>query len=229
MSEKSMKNIRLLPKSRFEEMYRKLSETINPKPELEFHSAFELLVAVLLSAQCTDKCVNRVTAELWKKVHTPQDYIDMGFTALAEAIHSIGFFNTKAKHILELCRILIERHSGEVPNTFEELTALPGVGVKTANVVLNLWFGKPVIPVDTHIFRVAHRCGLSDAATPEAVEQDLESKTPAKYAKDAHHYLLLHGRYTCKAIKPNCGECPIFSLCKKNEIVSKRKVDSKNK
>ena len=216
MSEKTVKMIRLLPKCRFEELYRLLSETIDPKPELEFHSAFELLVAVLLSAQCTDKCVNRVTAELWKRVHTPQDYIDMGQAALAEAIHSIGFHNTKAQHILELCRILIERRGGEVPNTFEELTALPGVGVKTANVVLNLWFGKPVIPVDTHIFRVAHRCGLSDASTPEAVEQDLEKKTPAQYARDAHHYLLLHGRYTCKAIRPKCDSCPISTLCKKN-------------
>ena len=216
MSKKNTKKIKLLPKAKFEEFFSRLSETIDPKPELQFSSAFELLVAVLLSAQCTDKCVNRVTAELWKKVHTPQDYIDMGFDALSEAIHSIGFYNTKAKHILELCRILVERHSGEVPGTFEELTALPGVGVKTANVVLNLWFGLPTIPVDTHIFRVAHRCGLSNAKTPEAVEQDLEKKTPEQYAKDAHHLLLLHGRYTCKALKPLCDSCPIADICLKN-------------
>ncbi len=213
-----MKKTRLLSRTKFEEFYSRLSETIDPKPELQFNSAFELLVAVLLSAQCTDKCVNRVTAELWKKVHTPQDYIDMGFEALAEAIHSIGFYNTKAQHIMDLCKILIEKHSGEVPGTFEELIALPGVGVKTANVVLNLWFGKPTIPVDTHIFRVAHRCGLSNAKTPEAVEKELEKKTPAQYARDAHHLLLLHGRYTCKALKPQCDSCPIAELCMKNGL-----------
>ena len=119
---------------------------------------------------------------------------------------------------MELCKILIEKHSGEVPGTFEELTALPGVGVKTANVVLNLWFGKPTIPVDTHIFRVAHRCGLSNAKTPEAVEIELEKKTPVQYAKDAHHLLLLHGRYTCKALKPQCDSCPIAELCMKNGL-----------
>ena len=218
MSKNNMKKIKLLSLAKFEEFYSRLSETIDPKPELQFNSAFELLVAVLLSAQCTDKCVNRVTSELWKKVHTPQDYIDMGFDGLAEAIHSIGFYNTKAKHILELCRMLVEKHSGQVPDTFEELTALPGVGVKTANVVLNLWFGKPTIPVDTHIFRVAHRCGLSDAKTPEAVEQDLEKKTSEQYAKDAHHLLLLHGRYTCKALKPLCDSCPVVDLCKRNGL-----------
>ena len=218
MSKKALKTSRLLSAGKFEEFFSRLSETIDPKPELQFSSAFELLVAVLLSAQCTDKCVNRVTAELWQRVHTPQDYIDMGFGGLAEAIHSIGFYNTKAQHILDLCKILIERHSGEVPGTFEELTALPGVGVKTANVVLNLWFGKPTIPVDTHIFRVAHRCGLSDAKTPEAVEKDLEAKTPEQYAKDAHHLLLLHGRYTCKALKPQCASCHVADLCRKNGI-----------
>ena len=218
MSKKALKTSRLLSAGKFEEFFSRLSETIDPKPELQFSSAFELLVAVLLSAQCTDKCVNRVTAELWQRVHTPQDYIDMGFDGLAEAIHSIGFYNTKAQHILDLCKILIERHSGEVPGTFEELTALPGVGVKTANVVLNLWFGKPTIPVDTHIFRVAHRCGLSDAKTPEAVEKDLEAKTPEQYAKDAHHLLLLHGRYTCKALKPQCASCHVADLCRKNGI-----------
>jgi len=218
MSKITTKKARLLPQARFDELFSRLAGTIDPKPELQFSSAFELLVAVLLSAQCTDKCVNRVTAELWQRIHTPQDYIDLGFDGLAEAIHSIGFHNTKARHILDLCKILIERHSGEVPGTFEELTALPGVGVKTANVVLNLWFGKPTIPVDTHIFRVAHRCGLSNAKTPEAVEKELEDKTPEQYAKDAHHLLLLHGRYTCKALKPQCDSCPIADICRKNGL-----------
>ena len=173
---------------------------------------------MLLSAQCTDKAVNKVTEQLWKTLHSPQDFICLGQEALEEAIHSIGFHHTKAKHIIELCKALVEKHQGTVPDSFEELTALSGVGTKTANVVLNLWFGKPTIPVDTHVFRVAHRAGLSNAPTPEAVEQDLEAITPADFARDAHHLLLLHGRYTCKARKPDCDTCPISNICKKNGV-----------
>ena len=199
-------------------LYKQLSTVITPAPELHFSSAFELLIAVLLSAQCTDKAVNKVTEQLWKTLHTPQDFINLGQTALEEAIHSLGFYHTKAKHIIELCASLLEKHNGEVPDSFEELTALSGVGTKTANVVLNLWFGHPTIPVDTHIFRVAHRTGLSNAPTPEAVERELESITPVKYARDAHHLLLLHGRYTCKSRKPDCEQCPIADLCPKNSL-----------
>ena len=215
MSEKKHKHPCGFSAQKVDKLYSQLAAVINPAPELHFSSAFELLIAVLLSAQCTDKAVNKVTEELWKTLHTPQDFIALGQEALEEAIHSLGFYHAKAKHIIELCKALVERHQGTVPGTFEELTALSGVGTKTANVVLNLWFGKPTIPVDTHVFRVAHRTGLSAAPTPEAVEQELEALTPAKYARDAHHLLLLHGRYTCKARKPDCENCAIAALCHK--------------
>ncbi len=218
MSEKKHKHSCDFSKKQVEKLYSQLATVINPAPELHFSSAFELLIAVLLSAQCTDKAVNKVTEELWKTLHTPQDFIALGQEALEEAIHSLGFYHAKAKHIIELCKALVEKHQGSVPCTFEELTALSGVGTKTANVVLNLWFGKPTIPVDTHVFRVAHRTGLSSAPTPEAVEQELEALTPAKYARDAHHLLLLHGRYTCKARKPDCGTCTIAALCHKVDV-----------
>ena len=210
--------IRLLSRGKVPEVYKRLSLSRAPEPELEFKDAFQLLIAVLLSAQCTDKSVNKVTRELWRSVHSPGDFLAMGQERLEEAIHSLGFYRMKARHVIELCRILVERHGGEVPGTFQELTALPGVGVKTANVVLNLWFGMPTIPVDTHVFRVSRRIGLSDAATPEETEAVLERITPAKYAKDAHHYLLLHGRYVCKARKPECGNCPLDGICRKNGV-----------
>lgn len=218
MSEKKHKHPCGFTKKQIDNLYSQLAAVINPIPELHFSSAFELLIAVLLSAQCTDKAVNKVTTELWKTLHTPQDFIAFGQEALEEAIHSLGFYHAKAKHIIELCKALVEKHQGTVPDTFEELTALSGVGTKTANVVLNLWFGKPTIPVDTHVFRVAHRTGLSLAPTPEAVEQELEALTPTKYARDAHHLLLLHGRYTCKARKPDCEACPIAALCHKVDV-----------
>ena len=218
MSEKKVTYKSVFSPKQVEKLYSQLATVINPVPELHFSSAFELLIAVLLSAQCTDKAVNKVTEQLWKTLHTPQDFVNLGQEALEEAIRSIGFHHTKAKHIIELCHALIEKHQGTVPSTFEELTALSGVGTKTANVVLNLWFGKPTIPVDTHVFRVAHRTGLSQAPTPEAVEQALEAITPTQYARDAHHLLLLHGRYTCKARKPECDQCPIANLCHKVEV-----------
>ena len=218
MSEKKHKHPCGFSAQKVDKLYSQLAAVITPAPDLHFSSAFELLIAVLLSAQCTDKAVNKVTEELWKTLHTPQDFIVLGQEALEEAIHSLGFYHAKAKHIIELCNVLVEKHQGTVPGTFEELTALSGVGTKTANVVLNLWFGKPTIPVDTHVFRVAHRTGLSSALTPEAVEQELEALTPAKYARDAHHLLLLHGRYTCKARKPDCNTCPIADLCRKVDV-----------
>lgn len=197
----------------YKAFYSRLASVIVPKAELNFSSAFELLVAVLLSAQCTDKSVNRVTSQLWQKLHTPQDFLDFGQENLETAIRSIGFYHVKAAHIIQLCKMLIEKHNGEVPDTHDELVALPGVGNKTANVVLNLWFGRPTIPVDTHIFRVSHRCGLSAGKTPDAVEKDLEANTPAQFAKDAHHLLLLHGRYTCKAKSPLCDQCVVKKFC----------------
>ena len=213
----SPSNGRLTPRQ-VTRLYAGLAAVIRPEPELHFSSAFELLIAVLLSAQCTDKAVNKVTEQLWKTLHTPQDFLALGQEALEQAIHSLGFYHAKAKHIMGLCASLVENHGGQVPDSFEALTALPGVGTKTANVVLNLWFGHPTIPVDTHIFRVAHRIGLSMASTPEAVELELEAITPVQYAHDAHHLLLLHGRYTCKARKPDCAACPVAAICHKNGI-----------
>ncbi len=194
-------------------IYSLLAECIDPKPELHFRNAFELLVAVVLSAQCTDKNVNRVTAELWKTLHTPEDYLNLGEEKLAQAIHSIGLYHAKAKHLIALCKMLKEEFDGDVPSSREELMRLPGVGRKTANVVLNCWFQQPVIAVDTHILRVANRLGLSEASTPDGVEQDLMRCTPKKYLLNAHHYLLLHGRYTCRARNPLCGTCTLQSLC----------------
>lgn len=194
-------------------IYSLLAECIDPKPELHFSSAFELLVAVVLSAQCTDKNVNRVTAELWKTLHTPQDYLRLGEAKLAEAIRSIGLYHAKAKHLIALCKMLQEEFGGVVPSTREELMRLPGVGRKTANVVLNCWFQQPVIAVDTHILRVANRLGLSNATTPDGVEQDLMLCTPKKYLLHAHHYLLLHGRYTCRARNPLCETCVLRDHC----------------
>ncbi len=213
MAEKSAENVKLLNKRQATRIYDVLSQSIDPKPELKFRSALDLLVAVVLSAQCTDKAVNKATAELWKRVRTAQDYLALGQEKLEEAIRSIGLYRNKAKSVLGLCAKLVAEHGGEVPSTREELMALPGVGRKTANVVLNLWFRQPVIAVDTHIFRVAHRLRLSDKPTPEEVELDLMRLTPEKYLLDAHHYLLLHGRYTCQARTPQCARCSLASLC----------------
>ena len=216
MQEKTKKSFKAFPKSKVGELYAILSEHIIPKPELQFGSALDLLVAVLLSAQCTDKAVNKATTELWKTVRTPEDYLSLGQEGLEKAIRSIGFHHVKAAHILGLCRKLLDEFNGQVPDSREQLMTLPGVGRKTANVVLNLWFRQETLAVDTHIFRVAHRTGLSNGATPDDVEQDLTALTPKKYLLDAHHYLLLHGRYTCQARAPKCAECPIQALCRKN-------------
>jgi endonuclease-3 len=187
----------------------------NPEPrtELHFSSPFELLVAVILSAQATDKSVNKATAGLFRAAHTPAAMLALGVDGLSRHIRSIGLYNSKAKNIIETSRLLIERQSGEVPSSREELECLPGVGRKTANVVLNTAFGQPTIAVDTHIFRVANRIGLARGKTPRAVEDKLLKVVPPEFQKDAHHWLILHGRYTCKARNPACPTCVINDLC----------------
>ncbi len=187
----------------------------NPKPatELHYHTPFELLISVILSAQATDVSVNKATAKLYPVAHTPQAILDLGMDGLIAYIKSIGLYKTKAKNILKTCALLLERHQGKVPHSREALEALPGVGRKTANVVLNTAFGEPTIAVDTHIFRVAKRIGLSQGNTPLAVEQDLLKVVPKAYLHDAHHWLILHGRYTCVARKPHCGQCIIRDWC----------------
>ncbi len=197
------------------EFFRRLAE-INPKPEteLEYSSPFELLVAVTLSAQATDVGVNKATRRLFPVANTPEAILALGEAGLKEYIKTIGLFNSKAKNIIAACRMLIERHGGEVPSTRAELEALPGVGRKTANVVLNTAFGQPTMAVDTHIFRVANRTKLAPGKTPLAVEKALLKRVPVDYLLDAHHWLILHGRYTCKARKPLCGQCPVVDLCR---------------
>ncbi len=187
----------------------------NPHPttELEYHTPFELLVAVILSAQATDKGVNRATARLFPLANTPAKILDLGLDQLIEYVKTIGLFNNKARNIIETCRILVQQHGGEVPRQRTALEALPGVGRKTANVILNTAFGEPTIAVDTHIFRVANRIGLTRGKTPLAVEKGLLRTTPPEFLHDAHHWLLLHGRYVCKARRPECDRCIIADLC----------------
>ena len=193
--------------------------TANPAPttELEYASVFQLLVAVILSAQATDKSVNIATRKLFADAPTPQAILALGEDALTEYINRIGLYRNKAKNVIATCALLIERHGGEVPHDREALEALPGVGRKTANVVLNTAFGEPTIAVDTHIFRVANRIGLAKGKTPLAVELVLLKTVPDEFKQDAHHWLILHGRYVCKARKPECGRCPIPDLCEYKE------------
>ena len=186
----------------------------SPKTELEYSSAFELLVAVILSAQATDKSVNVATRVLFKHARTPEAILKLGVEGLSKYIRTIGLFNTKAKNVIAMCRMLIEEHGGEVPQSREALEALPGVGRKTANVILNTAFGQPTMAVDTHIFRVANRTGLAPGKTPLAVEQALLKRVPAEFRQDAHHWLILHGRYVCKARKPDCPHCVIRDICR---------------
>ncbi len=187
----------------------------NPQPntELEYASVFELLTAVLLSAQATDVGVNKATRKLFPVANTPQAILDLGLEGLESYIMTIGLYRSKAKHLMETCRILIERHGGKVPNSREELVALPGVGRKTANVVLNVAFGQPTMAVDTHIFRVSNRTGLAPGKDPLAVELQLIRRVPAEYAVDSHHWLILLGRYVCQARKPRCFECVVAAYC----------------
>jgi len=184
-----------------------------PDTELEYRNPFELLVAVILSAQATDISVNKATSELYPVARTPESILALGVDGLKPYIRNIGLFNNKAANIIKTCRILLDRHDGEVPRTRTELEALPGVGRKTANVVLNTAFGEPTIAVDTHIFRVANRTGIARGKTPLEVEKRLVRLTPEEFRKDAHHWLILHGRYVCKARKPLCGDCPIIDWC----------------
>ncbi|WP_395142103.1 endonuclease III [Schlegelella aquatica] len=187
----------------------------NPQPasELEYSSVFELLTAVLLSAQATDAGVNKATRRLFPVANTPGKILALGFEGLCEHIKTIGLYRNKAKHLLETCRILLERHGGQVPRTREELEALPGVGRKTANVVLNVAFGEPTMAVDTHIFRVSNRTGLAPGKNPLEVELKLLRRVPAHYLPDAHHWLILHGRYVCVARKPLCWKCQVAKCC----------------
>ena len=196
------------------EIYKRLKKHIpKPQTELKYESPFELLVSVILSAQATDVSVNKVTAELYPVANTPQAILDLGEAGLKTYIKTIGLFNSKAKNIIKTCRLLLDKHGGQVPRTREELEALPGVGRKTANVVLNTAFGEPTIAVDTHIFRVSNRTGLAHGKTPLEVEKRLTKLTPEEFRKNAHHWLILHGRYTCKARRPECPDCVINDLC----------------
>ena len=184
-----------------------------PKGELEHRNAFTLLVAVVLSAQATDKGVNRATGPLFEKVETPQAMLELGEDALIEHIKSIGLYRNKAKNVMRLSQLLVDQHDGEVPSSREALAALPGVGRKTANVVLNMWWGQPAMAVDTHVFRVANRTGMAPGKDVIAVERSLEDRVPAEFARHAHHWLILHGRYICKARKPDCHRCAISDTC----------------
>ena len=190
-------------------------QAANPHPttELVFASPFELLIAVLLSAQATDVSVNKATARLFPVANTPQAILDLGLDALTDYIKTIGLYKTKAKHVMQTCRLLLEQHNGEVPADRAALEALPGVGRKTANVVLNTAFGQPAMAVDTHIFRVANRTRIAPGKNVREVEDKLMRLIPKPYLYDAHHWLILHGRYTCKALKPQCGQCLIADLC----------------
>jgi len=190
-------------------------QAANPEPrtELEYSTPFELLTAVLLSAQATDVGVNKATRRLFPVANTPQQILELGYDGLCEYIKTIGLYRSKARHLLETCRILIERHGGEVPRTREELEALPGVGRKTANVVLNVAFSEPTMAVDTHIFRVSNRTGLAPGKTPLQVELKLLRRVPPQYLVHAHHWLILHGRYVCLARKPQCWKCQVARYC----------------
>ncbi|MER3546578.1 MAG: endonuclease III [Rhodanobacteraceae bacterium] len=196
------------------ELFRRLRE-LDPQPttELTYHTPFELLVAVILSAQATDAAVNKATAKLFPVANTPQKILKLGERGLKKYIATIGLYNAKAKNIVAMCRMLIEQHHGEVPRTREALEALPGVGRKTANVILNTVFGQPAIAVDTHIFRVCNRTGLAPGKNVREVEDKLLRVVPDEYKLGAHHWLILHGRYVCVARKPKCPLCPIRDLC----------------
>jgi endonuclease-3 len=197
------------------EFFRRLAEA-NPSPttELESTNPYQLLVAVVLSAQATDASVNIATRPLFERIETPKQMVDLGEERLREAIKTIGLFNTKAKNVIALSQALIDKHRGEVPRTREQLQALPGVGRKTANVVLNTAFGEETFAVDTHVFRVSNRTGLAPGKTVDEVEAKLERIVPQQFRRDAHHWLILHGRYTCKARLPECWRCPVIDLCR---------------
>lgn len=204
---------------RYEIFSRLREHNPNPTTELDWNTPFELLTAVLLSAQATDVGVNKATARLFPLANTPQAILDLGLDALKEHIKTIGLYNTKAENLMKTCRILVERHGGEVPDTRADLEALPGVGRKTANVILNTAFGQPTMAVDTHIFRVSNRTRIAPGKNVVEVEQKLLRHVPKEFLHDAHHWLILHGRYTCVARRPRCGSCVIEDLCEYKEKV----------
>jgi endonuclease-3 len=201
-------------KTKRTEIFKRLRDA-NPSPttELKYDSVFELLVAVILSAQATDVGVNKATAKLFPVANTPQAILDLGEPGLKNYVKTIGLYNSKAANIIKTCRALVHKHNGQVPDTREALVALPGVGRKTANVVLNTAFGKPAMAVDTHIYRVSNRTGIAPGKTVRAVEDRLMRVVPKEFLQDAHHWLILHGRYVCRARKPRCDECIIVHLC----------------
>lgn len=186
----------------------------NPETELEYSNNFTLAIAVILSAQSTDVSVNKATKHLFVDYDTPQKILALGENGLKDYIRTIGLYNAKAKNIIALCKVLIDKYDSEIPETFDQLVKLPGIGRKTANVILNCAFGKLTMAVDTHVYRVSHRIGLSTGKTPEKVEKDLLRNIPSEWMQHAHHWLILHGRYTCKARKPLCEECAITKYCK---------------
>jgi endonuclease-3 len=204
----------LLDKNKALKVIKLLNKSIkNPKTSLKYRNKFTLLTSVVLSAQCTDVNVNNVTRDIYKKYYTPNHFVDLGINKIRNLIKRIGLFNNKAKNLYYLSRILLEKYQSQVPNKFEELILLPGVGRKTANVVLNAAFNKPTIAVDTHVFRVGNRTGLSSGKNPEQVENQLLKILPKKHIKKAHHLILLHGRYTCKSRNPLCKKCVINKIC----------------
>ncbi|NIJ42236.1 endonuclease-3 [Parvibaculum indicum] len=204
----------LMKKPAIEEFFRRLQKALpEPETELQYHNPYTLLVAVVLSAQATDKGVNKATEKLFKIVDTPQKMVKLGLGKLTDHIKTIGLYRNKAKNVIALSEQLIAQHDGEVPRSREALEALPGVGRKTANVVLNVAFGEPTIAVDTHIFRVSNRTGLAPGKNVLEVEQKLEKRVPEEFRLHAHHWLILHGRYVCKARKPDCPACPVNDLC----------------
>jgi len=208
------RKVKSLPKADVESIFARF-EQMDPEPkgELDYSNAFTLLVAVVLSAQATDVGVNKATKALFKLASTPAAMVALGQQAIEDHVKTIGLYRTKAKNVYTLSQLLLERHNGEVPDTREELEALPGVGRKTANVVLNIWFKQPTIAVDTHLFRVGNRTGIARGATPLAVELAMQKAVPERYLLHAHHWLILHGRYICKARKPECWRCIIAEWC----------------
>ncbi len=206
-----------------EKIYAILAKKIVPKSDLTYDTPFELLVAVVLSAQATDKSVNQATQKLYPVANTPKTILALGVDGLTPYIRHIGLYRNKAKNVIELCRLLIERHNSIVPSDRASLEALPGVGRKTASVVLNIAFGQPTIAVDTHVQRVANRLRIAKTTTPEQTEQVLLQRTPTKYLQHAHHYLILHGRYCCTARSPHCATCPIYDLCTSDEKIAETK------
>ena len=219
-----------MTKDQIFEFFRRLAEG-NPAPEteLEYGNPYQLLVAVTLSAQATDVGVNKATRALFAQVETPRQMLDLGEDGLKDHIKTIGLFNSKAKNVIAMARLLVDEHDGEVPQTREQLVTLPGVGRKTANVVLNCAFGQETFAVDTHIFRVGNRTGLAKGKTPEQVEAKLEKRVPAPFRLHAHHWLILHGRYVCKARTPECWRCTVVDLCSYRKKVLEKPVRGNTK